>query len=143
MFRAQNALGLLPRGEGSMRFHPKSRASTDQRPGPNIARAPPMVPASRHTTEFRSVISSCAISITATTMPAGGVQSPAMRRTPDTITDMARVACNGGWLHSAGPAWTTSTEPATTRMSSNPMPGQLSANVEYRRRNTYLGRIFR
>ena len=49
LFRAQSALGLLPRGEGSMRFHPKSRASTDQRPGPNIARAPPMVPASRHT----------------------------------------------------------------------------------------------
>ena len=30
-----------------MRFHPKSRASSDQRPGPNIASAPAMVAAMR------------------------------------------------------------------------------------------------
>ena len=29
-----------------MRFHPKSRTSSDQRPGPNFASAPPMVAAS-------------------------------------------------------------------------------------------------
>ena len=32
------ACGVFLRGGASMRFHPKSRASTDQRPGPNIAR---------------------------------------------------------------------------------------------------------
>lgn len=31
--------GYLFRGEDSMRFHPKRRASTDHKPGPNIARA--------------------------------------------------------------------------------------------------------
>lgn len=31
--------GYLLRGEGSMRFHPKRRASTDHSPGPSMARA--------------------------------------------------------------------------------------------------------
>ena len=38
--------------------------------------------------------------------------------------------CNGGSLHSVGPARTRRTEPTTRRMSSKPMPGQLPANVE-------------
>ena len=38
-FRAQPTLELFLRTGASMRFHPKSRASTDQRPGPNIASA--------------------------------------------------------------------------------------------------------
>jgi hypothetical protein len=46
----------------------------------------------------------------------------------------------GGSLRSVKPARTTSAEPATTRIRSNPVPGQPPANVEYRRRKV---RIFR
>ena len=42
---ASEAFEPLLRGCVSMRFHPNSRASTDQRPGPKSASAPPMVPA--------------------------------------------------------------------------------------------------
>ena len=51
--------------------------------------------------------------------------------------------CNGGSLHSLGPACQRTTAPTTSRMSSKPMPGQPPANVEYRRRNTYLDTIIR
>ncbi len=60
-----------------MRFHPKSRASTDQRPGPSIARAAAMVPANRPTNGCSATLRICEISITATTVPASGVHSPA------------------------------------------------------------------
>jgi hypothetical protein len=49
--------------------------------------------------------------------------------------------CNGWSLHSFGPVPTKRTEPMTRRMTSKPMPGQPPANVEYRRRNTYLDSI--
>ena len=51
--------------------------------------------------------------------------------------------CNGGSLHSRGPACQRTTAPTTSRISSKPMPGQPPANVEYRRRNTYLDTIIR
>ena len=51
--------------------------------------------------------------------------------------------CNGGSLHSLGPACQRRTAPTTSRMTSRPMPGQPPANVEYRRRNTYLDTIIR
>jgi hypothetical protein len=38
-FRNQSAFGSLLRGGTSMRFHPNSRASTDQRPGPYICQS--------------------------------------------------------------------------------------------------------
>src|SRR5262249_10949360 len=46
---AQGWFGRLRRVGVSMRFHPKSRESMDQRPGPNRARAAPTVPAIRQT----------------------------------------------------------------------------------------------
>ena len=51
--------------------------------------------------------------------------------------------CNGGSLQSRGPTYQRTTAPTTRRMSSKPMPGQPPANVEYRRRNTYLDPIIR
>ena len=53
------------------------------------------------------------------------------------------MMCNGGSLHSFGPACQRTTAPTTSRISSKPMPGQPPANVEYRRRNTYLDTIIR
>ena len=127
---SQSAFELLLRGGASMRFHPKSRASTDQRPGPNIAKAPPMVAAKRQTNESSPMVIR-QISIMATSVPVRGVHSPAMRRSPDAVRDTdVSVVCIGASLHSFEPARNRRTEPTTRRMSSNPMPGQLPANVE-------------
>jgi len=48
---------------------------------------------------------------------------------------------NGGPLHSPGPARQSTTAPTTSRISSKAIPGAPPANVEYRRRNTYLEMI--
>jgi hypothetical protein len=118
-----------------MRFHPKRRASTDHKPGPNIARAPATVP---NKTEFKGSparVRICVIAIKAATVPAIGVHRPGMRRIPDaTRNTEIMVVCIGGPLHSVELARTTSAEPPTRRMRSKPMPGQPPANVEYRRR---------
>ena len=50
--------------------------------------------------------------------------------------------CSGGSLQSR-PTCQRTTAPTTSRISSKPIPGQPSANVEYRRRNTYLDTIIR
>ena len=79
-FRAQPTLEPFLRTGASMRFHPKSRASTDQRPGPNIVSAPAIVAARRRPTGGSPVVRISRIATTATTAPATGVHSPAMRR---------------------------------------------------------------
>ena len=84
------------------------------------------------------------IATTATTAPATGVHNPAMRRSADSASEAeATIMCNGGSLHSLGPACQRTTAPTTSRISSKPIPGQPPANVEYRRRNTYLDTIIR
>ena len=73
-----------------------------------------------------------------------GVQSPATRRSPNIASDAeVSVMCDGGSPHSTSPVFTRRTQPTTRRMTSRPMPGQPPANVEYRRRNTYLDPIIR
>jgi hypothetical protein len=122
-----------------MRFHPKRRASTDHKPGPNIARAPPMVPSRRATHRSPASVRICEISITATNVPATGVHIPGIRRIPHPAknTDIIVVLIGGGPLHRIELAPTISAEPTTKRMRSKPIPGQPPANVEYRRRNTH------
>ena len=135
-------LDYFLRNGASMRLHPKSRASTDQRPGPNIARAAAMVPVSRPTTGCSSNLRICEISIRATTAPATGVHSPTTRRSPGRASDAELSAMrNDGSCHRLRPVPRTSTPPTTPRISSKPIPGQLSANVEYSRRNTHLTRL--
>jgi hypothetical protein len=125
-----------------MRFHPKSRASTDQRLGPNIVRPPAMAADNRHTIGSSSTLRICEISIRATTAPATGVHSPANSSNPDPVTVAGpSVMCSGASVHRCGAARTMTTGPMTSRMSSKPMPGQLPANVEYRRRNAHLHRL--
>ena len=142
--RAQPALELFRRTGASMRFHPKSRASIDTRPGPSIASAPAMVAARRRPTGGSPVVKISEIATTATTAPATGVHNPAMRRSPATASNaQATIVCNGGSLQSRGPAYQRRTAPTTSRISSKPIPGQPPANVEYRRRNTYLDTIIR
>jgi hypothetical protein len=65
-----------------------------------------------------------------------GVHKPAINRIPAPIKSMAGIVTfiGGGSLRSVKPARTTNAEPATTRIRSNPVPGQPPANVEYRRR---------
>ena len=123
------------RGGASTRFHPKRRASTDHKPGPNIARAPATVP---NRTEFNGSPARariCVIAIKAATVPAIGVHRPGMRRIPDAARNTEVMAVwIGGPLHPVELARTSSVEPATRRMRSKPMPGQPPANVEYKRR---------
>jgi hypothetical protein len=118
-----------------MRFHPKRRASTDHRPGPNIARAAPTVPNSTQTHLSPASVSNFQVSINAMEIPAMGVHSPGMRRIPHPASNAdVIVVFTGGSLHKVELARPTSAEPTTRRMRSNPVPGQPPANVEYRRR---------
>jgi len=129
---------FLPSG-ASMRLHPKSRASTDHRPGPNIARAAAMVPVNRATTGCSSILRICEIANAATIAPATGVHRPTTRRSAARPSEAELSATrNDGSCHSLRPVSTRRTAPTTPRISSKPMPGQLPANVEYSRRNTHL-----
>jgi len=124
-----------------MRFHPKSRASTDQRPGPSIVSAQPIVAARRRPLRSSPVLRMSEIATTATTAPTTGVHNPAMRRSAASASDAEATMPNGGPLHSPGPARQSTTAPTTSRISSKAIPGAPPANVEYRRRNTYLEMI--
>ncbi len=120
-----------------MRFHPKRRASMDQRPGPNIARAAAAVPNSSQTHLSPAMVNIFQISINATEVPAIGVHKPRISSIPAPIKSTAGIVTfiGGRSLHSLKPARTINAEPTTTRMRSNPVPGQPPANVEYKRRN--------
>ena len=119
-----------------MRFHPKRRASTDQRPGPSIARAAAAVPNNSQTHLSPATVSIFQISIKAAEIPTIGVHKPTISSVPAPNKSTARiVSFIAGSTHSLKLARTTRTEPTTTRMSSKPAPGQPPANVEYNRRN--------
>ncbi len=129
---------LLLRGAASMRFHPNRRASIDQRPGPNMARAPAMVPSNSQRHLSPDIARIFPPSASATEAPAMGVHKPKMRKMPQ----KRRTAENAVMVSVGSPqnrklAWTTSTEPRTSRIRSKAVPGQPAANVEYRRRNTH------
>jgi len=61
-----------------------------------------------------------------------GVHKPAISRIPAPIKRMAGIVTliGGGSLNSVILAPPASAEPATTRIRSNPVPGQPPANVE-------------
>jgi hypothetical protein len=119
-----------------MRFHPKRRASTDQRPGPNIARAAPTVPNNSQTHRSPGSMNIFQSSINATEAPTMGVHRPPIRRIPAPNERMATVVTfRGGSDHSLELARTISDDPTTSRNRSKPEPGQPPANVEYKRRN--------
>ena len=101
-----------------------------------MARAAPKVPNSSQPDLSPCSMSIFQISVRATEAPTMGVQKPAISRIPAAIKSMAGIVTliGGGSLQSVKPACTTSAEPATMRMRSNPVPGQPPANVEYRRR---------
>src|SRR5215469_834093 len=119
----------------------------DHRPGPNIAKAAATVPNISQSVLSPSSVTICQVSLSATMIPAIGVHKPAINRVPAASKNTAgRVTLmGGGSLQSAKPARTTSTDPTTSRIRSNPEPGQPPANVEYRRRkdapfhSTWLG----
>jgi hypothetical protein len=127
-----------------MRLHPKRRASMENKPGPNIARAAPAVPSSSQTHLSPVSVSIFQISINAMDVPAMGVHNPAINSIPAPIKSTAGIATfmGGGSLHSLKLARTTSAEPTTKRMRSKPMPGQPPANVEYNLRKTHPSRRY-
>jgi len=124
------------RGGACTRFQPKRRASIDHRPGPNIARAPPMVPSNRGTKWSPEIVMICEVSTKAINAPAMGVHNPGIRRSPDPARNAdVIVVLIGGSCHNTTLACARRAEPPTSRMRSRPVPGQPPANVEYRRRN--------
>jgi hypothetical protein len=131
-------LELILRGEGSTRFHPNSRASTDHKPGPSMARAPPMVPSKSGTHRSPVIVIICQIWSKATKVPAMGVHRPGMRSSPNAARNKeVSVVLIRGSLHRAEFARRSSEAPRTTRMRIKPVPGQPPANVEYKRRKTH------
>ncbi len=127
---------LLLRGGASIRFHPKRRASIDHRPGPNIARPAAVLANNIQTHRSPEIVNILKTSIRATEIPAIGVHRPVISNMPAAMQSTASMATLiGGSLARREIARTTSAEPTTTRMRSNPIPGQPPANVEYRRRN--------
>jgi hypothetical protein len=107
----------------------------DQSPGPNIARAAPAVPNMSQSHLSPGIMSIFQTSMRATEAPAMGVHKPAINRIPAPSKRMAGIVTpiGGGSLRRVKPARTTSAEPATARIRSNPVPGQPPANVEYSR----------
>jgi len=121
----------LLRSGMSMRFHPKRRASTDQAPGPSMARAAPTVANNTLVQMFPGSKKTFQISMTAASVPAMGVHKPAINSNPApvVITD-STVRKIEGWLDSLAASRTINAIPATRRMSRRPAPGQPWANVE-------------
>ena len=119
-----------------MRFHPKRRASIDQRPGPNIARAAPAVPNNSHTHRSPDSMTIFQSSMKAIETPTIGVHKPTIKRIPAPIESTAGITIfKPGSGQSLEIARTISADPTTSRIRSKPEPGQPPANVEYKRRN--------
>ena len=108
----------------------------DHKPGPNIAKATPVVANISQSGLLPGSVSIFQTSMRATEAPAMGVHKPAINRIPAPIKSMAGMVTfiGGGSLHRVKAAPAANEEPATTRIRSNPVPGQPPANVEYRRR---------
>ena|SRR3974390_1781385 len=119
-----------------MRFHPKRRASMDHKPGPNIARAAPALPNSSQKDLSPASVNIFQISINAIEVPMMGVHKPMIISIPAPIRSAAGIVTlmGGRSPHNRELARAISTEPATKRIRSNPVPGQPPAKVEYKRR---------
>ena len=125
-----------------MRFHPKRRASSDHRPGPNIASAAPQVATRRYTNLSPVMETSLKLSISATRVPTIGVNSPMMRRTAAAARSTAKIVKGmAGLLSRTEPALLTKANPTTSRIKIRPIPGQPPANVEYKRRKGRTSRV--
>jgi len=72
------------RSNGTMRFRPKSQASSDQVPGPIIANVTPRTARKRGIVAWVGDMNARLASITATTTPAIGVHKPAISIAPAT-----------------------------------------------------------
>lgn len=118
-----------------MRLHPKSRASTDHKPGPNMASALAMVPNSRATHRSPGTVRNCQVSIKATDVPTSGVHSPGTMRIPHPADNPNNsVVPIGVPPSNILLARANSAAPTTKRMRSRAAPGRPPAKVEYKRR---------
>jgi hypothetical protein len=126
-----------------MRFHPKSRASTDHAPGPSSAKATPRVPKRilAHGSPGCQKVSQT--SKTATSAPETGVHKPASSSIPVAVASTHRaVGSVGGSTRSIVTARPINVIPATSRMNKSPAPGQPRAKVENSRRRSSLRRAY-
>ena len=72
-----------------MRRRPKTQASTDQVPGPIIAKVAPRTAKKRGSVALAGDVKARIASTIATTAPAIGVQKPAISRTPATAPTLS------------------------------------------------------
>jgi hypothetical protein len=118
-----------------MRFLPKSRASTDQAPGPTIVKMTPRTACvmAIHGSPVCEKNPEKAIHTltTAASAPATGVHKPTRRSIPaPTPMICGTTIVNGGASRTpAIPKWMSATA-VSSRRSRRPLPGQPSANVE-------------
>ena len=109
-------LALILRDGGCTRFHPNRRASTDHRPGPNMASAQPMVPSKTVAHRSPPIVMICKISSNATKAPTMGVHRPGMRSSPNPVRNAEIiVVLIWGLLPNAGVARSSREAPRTAR----------------------------
>src|SRR5262245_48234235 len=125
----------------SMRFHPKSRASSDHAPGPSSTRATHRVAKRTSAHGFPRWEMALHNPRAALSDPEMGVHKPMSRRIPQAIATTARVPgpIDGPSRNTLSPT-ALSPIPATRRINRRPAPGKPRANVEKRRRTNTLRR---
>ena len=125
-----------------MRFQPKRWASTDHRPGPNIARAAPTVATKRQTSPSACMVTSLQLSSRATSVPTIGVNSPMRSRIAAAARSTDKIAKGiAGLFSMTEVALLIKAKPTTSRIKMSPIPGQPLAKVEYKRRNGRTSRV--
>ena len=123
-----------------MRFLPKSFASTDQAPGPIIARVAPKVAKRIGTHEVSKRAKTIQSSAIATRAPMMGVHNPRARKIPAVApTILGAVKIRGDCFTSVAIAEEKSATPASNRWTNKALPGQPFANVENKRCKSALG----
>src|SRR5579871_4506832 len=122
--------GETYRWEMRIRLRPKRRASTDQAPGPSMARA---APSAASTTCMEAPLKEKSrrhSSERAMSAPATGVQSPTIKSAEQTAASNCRITLDGA-VSGKGPAPNCASGTAMiARRNTNPVPGQPSGNVE-------------
>jgi len=123
-----------------IRFHPKSRASTDHTPGPSSANAAPRIAMRTQIHGFARLEAACTNARIASSVPAIGVHKPTITSSPTAMVITCSVAGpNGGAPRNARTPRATTPIPAARRSKSRPSPGAPPAKFEKSRRTTMLG----
>jgi len=149
--RVRNPQGKQRKGNGddwrrqrsmSIRFQPKSRASTDHTPGPSRLNAAPIVASNTQAYGFFCLATALPKARITAKDPAIGVHNPATRSKPAGSASRRMSNPSGSPVREVSIPSVMRMVPATNRISSRPRPGPPPANVENKRRNVTALRVF-